>query len=106
MEKKMENVVPFQTPLTYNFVWLRSRAGQRCELYEKQWLDCASKLGLNKAEKECKLEKSDLEECDKQSLAYKRYQRMQEERIKKGLPFQDPPPYDTLPFQRFKTVVF
>lgn len=32
--------------------------------------------------------------------------RMQEERQKKGLPYQDPPPYDTLPFHKFKNIVF
>ncbi|RNA33136.1 NADH dehydrogenase [ubiquinone] iron-sulfur 5 [Brachionus plicatilis] len=104
--KKMEQVVPVQTPLTYNFAWVNSHGGRRCEIFEKQWLDCASKLGLYKAEKVCKFELQDLKECERMDIAYKRYMRMQEERQKKGLPYQDPPPYDTLPYQKFKTVVF
>jgi hypothetical protein len=103
---KMENTVIVQTPITQNLAWISSYAGSRCEYFESKWLDCASKLGLTRAEKECKLERRDLHECVNMDLAYKRYERMQEERQKKGLPYQDPPPYDTLINQKFKNVVF
>ncbi len=72
-DKTMEQIAPIQTPLTYNFAWLGSYAGKRCERFEKQWLDCASQLGLNRAQVECKLEYSDLKECEKMDIAYKRY---------------------------------
>ncbi len=105
-EKKMEQIAPIQTPITYNFAWMGSYAGKRCERFEKNWLDCASQVGLNRANIECKLEYSDLKECEHMEIAYKRYMRMQEERQKKGAAFQDPPPIDTLPFHKFKNVVF
>jgi len=70
-EQKMEQIAPFQTPITYNFAWLGSYAGKRCEHFEKQWLDCASQLGLNRANVECKLEFGDLKECEKMDIAYK-----------------------------------
>lgn len=101
-----EKVTIIDNAVTRNFVWLASGAGRRCEFFEKQWLDCASKLGLNKAAKECVFEQSDMGECKDMSIAYKRYQRMQEERLKKGRQYQDPPPYDTLPYTKFKNIVF
>ncbi len=105
-KRSMENNVIVQTPLTYSTSWANSYYGTRCEVFEKNWLECASKLGLTRAEKECKLERQDLNECSSMDLSYKRYMRLQEERQKKGLPYQDPPPYDTLANMKFKNVVF
>ncbi len=102
----MESNVVWQTPATYQFSWVTSHAGRRCEFFEKTWLECASKLGLNRAEKDCKFELNDLHECDRMDIAYKRHMRMQEERQKKDLPYQDPPPYDTIQHDKFKTPVF
>jgi hypothetical protein len=102
-----EKTTPIESFFTAHTSWLNSQAGRRCGLFEKQWLDCASRVGLSRAmQKDCINENRDLKECQEMSLAYKRYHRMQEERQKKGLPFQDPPPYDVLPHQKFKTVVF
>ena len=105
-DKKMEQVGHVQTPVTYNFEWIGSMAGKRCDFFEKRWLDCASQVGLNRANVECKLELSDMKECQSMDLAYKRYNRMQEERQKKGLKYLDPPPIDTMPYHKFKNVVF
>lgn len=102
----MEQVGFVQTPVTYNFEWIGSAAGKRCEIFEKRWLNCASQVGLNRANVECAAESSDMNECSKMDIAYKRYNRMQEERMKKGLPFMDPPPIDALPYHKFKNVVF
>jgi hypothetical protein len=102
----MEKTAPFQTQTSNKLTWVTSLAGTKCDFFEKQWLDCASKLGLTRAEKDCKFQKEDMSECVEMSISYKRYMRMQEERQKKGLPYQDPPPYDTLADQRFKNIVF
>ena len=102
----MEQNVPYQTVMTYNYAWSSSYAGKRCGDFEKRWLNCASQLGLNRANAECSLELSDLKECEHMDIAYKRYMRMQEERQKKGLKYLDPPPIDTMPYHKFKNVVF
>jgi hypothetical protein len=103
--KPMERTTIYQSPISYQFGWNNNYAGMRCELFDKKWLDCASKLGLVRAERECIDALNDREECSNMSLAYKRYVRMQEERIKRGLPFQDPPPYDTMHYDKFKNLV-
>ena len=105
-KKNMESQVAWQTPVTYSFSWAGSHAGKRCDLLEKQYLDCASQLGLNRAETDCKLERDDLKQCERMDIAYMRYMRMQEERQKKKKPYLDPPPYDALNDQKFKNVVF
>ena len=86
--------------------WMLSGAGGRCDFFEKQWIHCASSLGLKRAEMDCKFLKDDLNECGRLELSLKRYHRMQEERQKKGLPYQEPPPYDTLSNEKFKNLVF
>ena len=83
-----------------------SAFGKRCEFFEKEWLNCASKLGVNRAIEECSAQRADLDECSTMEKSLKRYHRMQEERQKRGLPFQESPPYDVLPVQRFKNVIF
>ena len=103
--KPMENNAVIQTRATYNTQWISSFAGNRCELFERKWLECASQLGRIRAERECMASKDDLNECVQMNIAYKRYLRMQEERQKKGLPYQDPPPYDTIQLERFKNPV-
>jgi hypothetical protein len=103
--KPMERSTLFQSRLTYNYGWLGTYAGTRCEWFNKKWLDCASQRGLARANIECADFKADLNECKDMTLSDKRWMRMQEERIKRGLPFQDPPPYDTMHYERFKTVV-
>ena len=105
-EKNMEKSGIVQGWLTYNTEWMNSNAGKRCSQFEKNWLDCASQLGLNRANVECSVEASDLKECQSMDLAYKRYNRMQEERQKKGMPYLDPPPIDALPYHKFKNTVF
>ena len=92
--------------LNTNTNWFLSMAGSKCDIFEKNWLDCASKQGLARADMDCKMFKDDLKECSNMEIAIKRYHRMQEERQKKGLPYQDPPPYDTLNFDKYKTPVF
>ena len=52
----MEKTTAVQTPISYNLAWVTSFGGSRCEIFEQQWLDCASKLGLRRAEIECKFE--------------------------------------------------
>lgn len=101
-----ESSALFKNKITSSTTWYMSGAGSRCDYFEKAWMNCASQLGLHKAEVECKNILLDKEECYKSDIAYKRYNRMQEERQKKGLPFQDPPPYDTIMNLKFKNVVF
>jgi hypothetical protein len=103
--KPMEKTTMYQSAASFQFGWNTNYAGMRCELFDKKWLDCASKLGLVRAERECIAARNDRDECASMSLAYKRWLRMQEERIKRGLPFQDPPPYDTMHYARFKNLV-
>ena len=105
-EKKMESGAFLQNSVTYNFDWIGSHAGKRCDMFERSWLNCASAVGLNRANVECKVEFSDLKECQNMDIAYKRYNRMQEERQKKGLSYLEPPPIDTLPYHKFKNIVF
>ena len=83
-----------------------SAFGKRCEYFEKEWLNCASQLGVHRAINECAAIRADLDECATMEKSYKRYHRMQEERQKRGLPYQEAPPYDVLPVQRFKNVIF
>jgi hypothetical protein len=101
-----ESPAVLKNKLTNATTWFMSGAGSRCDYFEKAWMDCASQLGVKRAEIDCKNIIQDKNECYHSELAYKRYQRIQEERQKKGLPFQEPPPYDTLMNQKFKTVVF
>ena len=104
--KVMEKIEDLRTPITAETNWFMSGAGGRCDFFEKQWINCASKLGRTRAEKDCSLIKADLKECAEMPIAIKRYNRMQEERQKKGLPYQVPPPYDTVAYERFKNHVF
>ena len=102
----MEKRESIQSPINRQAGWLQSAAGGRCDFFEKQWINCATQLGLTRAEKECGFFKEDLKQCGEMGLSIKRYHRMQEERQKKGLPYQDPPPYDTLMYEKFKQLVF
>ena len=102
----MEKVENIRSPLTTQTNWLMSGAGGRCDFFVKGWTDCASKLGSFRAERDCAAIKADAKQCAEMDLAIKRYHRMQEERQKKGLPYQDPPPYDTIHHERFKNIVF
>lgn len=72
LDNKPERTAPVTNTVTTSFMWIESTAGQRCELFEKKWLDCASKLGKGKGEIECKLELQDLEQCKKLDIVYKR----------------------------------
>jgi len=102
----MERREFIRTPVTQQTNWLMSAGGGRCDFFEKKWIQCASKLGLTRAEKDCAYIKEDVRQCGQLELSNKRYQRMQEERQKRGLPYQEPPPYDTLTNERFKHMIF
>lgn len=104
--KPMENRAGYQSQVSYQTSWITAPAGTRCELFHEKWLDCASKLGYTRAVNECANVRRDLTECAQNDIGYKRYLRMQEERFKKGLPFADPPPYDTLHQERMKAYTF
>lgn len=73
LDHKLEKTAPLTNTITTSFAWIESTAGQRCELFEKKWLDCASRLGREKGQIECNLELKDLKQCKEMDLAYKRY---------------------------------
>jgi hypothetical protein len=95
----------FQTSHTYFTSWMTLHGG-RCEWFERQWLDCASQIGMRDAYNKCKDEDADLKECLLRRNTFKRYERMQEERQKRRVPYLNPPPIDTLNILRFKANVF
>jgi hypothetical protein len=101
---KMENIsmVGIQNRVTYESAWWRMKHAKNCGLFEKRLMDCASNYGQYGADEKCKDQKIDLTECETNDIKNLRYQRMQEERQKRGLPFKDPPPYDTVYFHTFK----
>lgn len=102
---RMENSVFLQSPFTYQTSWFSTRYGTRCEFFETQWLECASKVGAGGALSACKDEKDDLVECITNAKGYKRFMRMQEERQKRGVPYQNPPPVDTVQFLKYKNAI-
>lgn len=73
LDHKPEKTAPISNAVTTSFLWIESTAGQRCELFEKKWLDCASRQGRDKAQNDCNLELKDLQECKEMDIAYKRY---------------------------------
>jgi hypothetical protein len=106
IRKPMETrLTGFQTRLSYYTDFLRLNAGS-CEWFERQWLDCASQMGLQRANVRCKNEDDDFKECLTNDKKTKRYERMQEERQKRRVPYMNPPPIDTLNHLKFKSNVF
>lgn len=73
LDHKPEKTAVVNNSLTNNFLWLQSTAGQRCDFFEKQWLDCASRLGRDRGEIECAAQLRDLKQCSEMDLAYKRF---------------------------------
>ena len=105
-EKKTERNVVIPTKLARDLSFMYSAVGKRCEHFERQWLNCASQLGVGRALEVCHDLRLDLDECTNNEKAMKRYQRIQEERQKQGKEYQDPPPYDTVAFMKFKAPIF
>lgn len=76
LDHKPENTAPISNSLTTSLSWLHSTAGMRCEYFEKQWLECASRLGRDKGLIDRQFEMRDFNECKQMVVAYKRYARL------------------------------
>lgn len=83
-----------------------SYAGTRCEFFERQLIECGKSVGKNAINSKCGDEYDDFIECVTLDKTMKRFQRLQEERQKRGLPFSAPPPVDTLKLYNYKTPWF
>ncbi|XP_008848455.1 NADH dehydrogenase [ubiquinone] iron-sulfur protein 5 [Nannospalax galili] len=70
------------------------RIPSRCHAFEKEWIECAHGIGGTRAQKECKIEYEDFEECVLRHKTMKRIgdiKRQRDKLIKEGK--YTPPPH-------------
>jgi len=67
-----------------------------CGDAELDFARCSARVGINNVEKVCKEYHDDFIECAYRIKTKNRYKRMQEERQKQGLSYQQPPPPDSI----------
>ncbi|XP_048206908.1 NADH dehydrogenase [ubiquinone] iron-sulfur protein 5 [Perognathus longimembris pacificus] len=58
------------------------KIASRCHAFEKEWIECAHGIGSTRAQKECKIELDDLQECLQRMKTIKRVHRIQRQRAK------------------------
>jgi hypothetical protein len=93
----------FTKDMEHRLAKMYSHAGTRCEFFEKQLIECGKRVGKNAIDVKCADEYDDFIECVTLNKTMKRFQRLQEERQKRGLPFSAAPPVDTLKLYNYKT---
>ncbi|XP_051027345.1 NADH dehydrogenase [ubiquinone] iron-sulfur protein 5 [Acomys russatus] len=80
--------------LTHQSVEQPFKIPSRCHAFSKEWIECAHGIGATRAEKECKIEFEDFEECLLRYKTIKRINQIKRQRdklVKEGK--YTPPPH-------------